>query len=210
MELHRIPILKEGQIDPVVFNNLYKQTERLRKKLANDIDHTKYGVSKDIILSWFDDKFIQVYVKYHQQSPEYLLGFIISSLQMFKLRILRKGYSRVNIYKDIVTLGEFNASLENLPDSYEDQFQEEIDWIIAYLKKSLSPEAWEIFQLDLYPPEELLRLSKSKKKVTLRGLILYLDLPDDRRTLNFLKGLRKEVERCKDTLRAKVKEFSLL
>ena len=94
MELHRLKPMEEGY--PVeLFNKLYKETKYLRKSLTRQIDARRFGVSPDIVESWFDDKFIFVFNKHFKDKNEDVLkGFLINSLRTFKLRILRKAYQK--------------------------------------------------------------------------------------------------------------------
>ena len=63
MELHRLKPMESGY-DSSLFNKLYKETAPLRKSLARQIDSRRFGVSDDVILSWFDDKFMFVFNKH--------------------------------------------------------------------------------------------------------------------------------------------------
>ncbi len=88
MEIHRLTPMKDGYSE-VLFNKIYSETHNLRKSLANQIDPRRYGVSPDIILSWFDDKFIFVFNKhFSDKNPDILKGFIINSLKTFKYTFL--------------------------------------------------------------------------------------------------------------------------
>ena len=84
MEIHRLVPMKTGY-DELLFNKLYKETEALRNLLTYQIDHRRYGVTQDIIKSWFDDKFIFVFNKYYGDIEEgQLKGRIINALRTFK------------------------------------------------------------------------------------------------------------------------------
>ena len=83
MELHRLKPMESGY-DSQLFNKLYKETTQLRKSLARQIDSRRFGVSDDVILSWFDDKFMFVFNKHFKDKEvDVLRGFIINSLQTF-------------------------------------------------------------------------------------------------------------------------------
>ena len=83
MELHRLTAM-DSSYDKQLFNKIYKDTELLRKSLANQIDTRRFGVTSDIILSWFDDKFIFVFNKHFQnKTPEVLKGFIIMRIYRY-------------------------------------------------------------------------------------------------------------------------------
>jgi hypothetical protein len=174
MEIHRLTNMKEGY-SVELFNKLYKETEQLRKSLAYNIDPRYYGVSKDIIVSWFDDKFIHVFNKHcDNKDPDVLKGFIINSLQTFKYRILRKAYSKEgDFYNSAIELeGESNL-INYLPDK-EDNTNSEIffNLVLEFFKKELSDDAYLLLQLQLNPPPYLLsRIKKSNSNIPIKLIL---------------------------------------
>ena len=199
MELHRLTPMKEGYPEDL-FNKLYKETRALRRSLANSIDHRLYGVSKDIILSWFDDKFIFVFNKhYEDKSPEVLKGFIINSLKTFKLRILRKAYqAEGEFYGSMVSndIEDFDI-LDNIPDIDPDTSKSIFyDMIIKYMKENLSENAYLVFQIQLNPPPFIInKLDRASSRIPNELIIEFLNIEyDDYADADeFIQQLKKEI-----------------
>src|SRR5210317_15035 len=98
METHRLKPMREGY-SPELFERLFNETKNLRKSLVYQIDCRRYGVTPDIMESWFEDKFIYVFNKYFDQhEPDILKGYIINALKIFKNRVLRKAYSKEGLF----------------------------------------------------------------------------------------------------------------
>ena len=153
MEIHRLKPMKENY-DESLFNKLYKETEQLRNYLTFQIDSRRYGVTPDIIKSWFDDKFIWVFNKYYGDiTNDQLKGRIINSLKTFKFRMLRKAYSKYNIYNNEVRLeGEHNL-INIIPmDNEISDHELFLEMALKYLKKNLCDDAFLVLELDLNPP----------------------------------------------------------
>lgn len=210
MEVHRLQPMKQGY--PVeLFNRLYKETAVLRKKLSSQIDPRYYGVSRDIIDSWFDDKFIFVFNKYFEEKePDLLKGYIINALQTFKYRVLRKAYSKEgNFYGTNISLeGELeliNIIPDNSLSSTEDVFY---NLAIEFMKEKLSENAFMLFQAQVSPPPYILsRLKTSQSRISPRLLAEFLgiDLGSERATEKYIRNLRKEI----NSAIAEAKEFFL-
>lgn len=203
MELHRLTPMKEGYPEQL-FNQLYKETKNLRKSLAYNIDHRRYGVSNDIIQSWFDDKFMFVFNKYYEQfsdKPEVLKGHIINSLKTFQLRVLRKAYQKEGeFYGSLVTLdGEYDL-INIIPDpnslSTEDLFY---SLAMEFMKEKLSDNAYMLLQIQLNPPPYILaRIDKVNSRIPNSLIIDFLNIKYD----NFsdaekcIKNLKKEINQA--------------
>ena len=200
MEIHRLKPMKDGY-DQKLFNKLYKETEQLRKSLTYQINPRKYGVTSDIILSWFDDKFIWVFSKYADSiTPDQLKGRMINSLSTFKFRILRKAYSNQNIYANEVNmlrLDDYDASIANIiPDKTEignhDLF---LELALKYLKKNLCDDALLVLEIELNPPPFIMeQMENPKTKIPSRLIAEYLDLEPNKDSLNFINDLRREIK----------------
>lgn len=196
MENHRLKPMVEGYSEEL-FNKLYQETSQLRKTLAWGIDNRRYGVSKDIIESWFDDKFIFVFNKHcKDHNPDVLKGFIISSLQTFKSRILRGAYSKKNeIYSSTIELeGEFNL-INYLPDnsdiSNKDLF---FGLVLEFFNKELSSDAFSLFQLQLNPPPYILnRIKKSNSQIPLNLILEFFGLENVHKNIKYIRQLRKDI-----------------
>jgi len=200
MEIHRLKPMKEGY-DQKLFNRLYKETELLRKSLTYQINPKKFGVTSDIILSWFDDKFIWVFNKYADSiTQEQLKGRMINSLSTFKFRILRKAYSKQNIYANeigMLRLDDYDASIANIiPDKTEiNNHQLFLELALQYLKQNLCDDALFILEIELNPPPVIMsQMENPKTKIPAKLIAEYLDLEPNKDSLNFINDLRREIK----------------
>lgn len=195
MEIHRLLPMKEGY-DQQLFNKFYKETEALRNLLTYQIDHRRYGVTQDIIKSWFDDKFIFVFNKYYGDIEEgQLKGRIINALRTFKFRMLRKAYSKYNIYNNEVRLeGEHNL-INIIPiDNEISNHELFLELALKYLKKNLCDDAFLVLEIELNPPPYILdKLKSSQTKIPAKLIAEYLDLESTRDSSLYINDLRSEV-----------------
>lgn len=198
MELHRLKPFKEGY-SPELFNKLYEETANLRRSLAYQIDARRYGVTPDIILSWFDDKFLFVFNKhFDNKDPDVLKGFIINSLKMFKYRILRKAYNgEGQFYSSCVEL-EGESNLINIIPDQSLRTVEDIHYNLAleFMKEALSHNAFLLYQVILTPPPFILnQITHSSSRVPnyLWAEFLGIELETESKTERYIKGLKKEI-----------------
>ena len=195
MEIHRLKPMKENY-DESLFNKLYKETEQLRNYLTFQIDSRRYGVTPDIIKSWFDDKFIWVFNKYYGDiTNDQLKGRIINSLKTFKFRMLRKAYSKYNIYNNEVRLeGEHNL-INIIPmDNEISDHELFLEMALKYLKKNLCDDAFLVLELDLNPPPYIMDRCSVNTKIPAKLIAEYLDLEPDQDAVSYIRDLRSEVD----------------
>jgi len=194
MEIHRLKPMKPGY-DEDLFNQLYKETENLRRNLSYQIDARRYGVTTDIIKSWFDDKFIFVFNKHCGEiSNNQLKGMIINSLKTFKFRILRKAYSKYNIYNHEVYLEGEKALINIIPLTEEITDHELfLEMALKYLKKNLCDDAFLILELDLNPPPWFMERTSINTKIPAKLIAEYLDLEPSNDSVSYIRDLRNEV-----------------
>lgn len=196
MENHRLTPMVEGY-DQALFNKLYEETRSLRKTLAWGIDHRRYGVTNDIVESWFDDKFIYTFNKYCKEKESNLLkGYIISSLQIFKNRVLRGAYSKKSeLYSNTIQLeGEFNM-INYIPDK-EDISNGDLFFglVLEFFNNELNDDAYSLFQLQLNPPPYILnRIKKSNSQIPLKLVLEFFGLEDIQKNVKYIRQLRKEI-----------------
>lgn len=194
MELHRLLPMNDGY-DKELFNRLYKETSDLRSYLTYQIDSRRYGVTPDIVKSWFDDKFIFVFNKYHNQLDNDLLkGYIINALKTFRFRVLRKAYGKYNIYNNEVAL-EGESHLINIIPIEEENTSHQIflELALTYLKKNLCDDAFLVLELDLNPPSYITqKLITPKTKIPAKLIAEYLDLEINHDSITYINDLRKE------------------
>jgi hypothetical protein len=197
MEQHRLIPMKEGY-DRKLFQDLWEETKKLRKTLAYEIDHRRFGVSKDEIEAWFEDKFIFAFNKYFdQKEPSMLKAYIIIALKFFKCRILRKVYeveSETNIYSNIIRLDDMDL-FNIIPDVTENTEKEVLMGLaLSFMKKHLSPEAFLVLDIQLNPPLYIMGRIKSNTKLIPAQLIAeFIGLPNTNASIKFVKRLREEI-----------------
>ncbi len=184
MENHRLLPMKEGY-SLELFEKLYKEITPLKKKLAYEIDHRRYGVTRDIIESWFDDKFIFVFNKHFNNLEEgHLKGTLINSLKTFKV-----------FYSNTVDL-EGESMLINYIADKEDITTGELFLDIAteFMKKELSDNAFMLLNLQLNPPPFILnRITKSNSNIPIYLILEYFGLDNIAKNIKMIRNLRKEI-----------------
>lgn len=198
MEIHRLTEMKEGYPKDL-FNQLYSETKNLRRSLAYQIDSRRYGVTPDIIQSWFDDKFIFVFNKhFDNKEPDVLKGFIINSLKMFKYRILRKAYNgEGEFHTSVVELEGENELINVIPDRTFEPTQDVFYGLaLEFMKKKLSDNAYVLFQVQMdTPPYILSRIKSGSSRIpnSLLAEFLGLEFETERKTDKYIKSLKKEI-----------------
>jgi len=194
MEIHRLNETVPHDRD--TFNRLYKKIKTLKNSLVYQVDARRFGVTSDIIASYFDDKFLFVFNKYYQKvSEDVLLGHLINSLKTFKLRLLRVGYQPKyeELYNNSIRLDD----LPNLFNKGEDENRELfLDLLFSFIERNISEEAYELFLLDLYPPLYIKkRLKPNQTKIPNSILSEFLGLPLTQENLSKLRSWRTEIEK---------------
>lgn len=200
-ESHRLLPMK-GTYDEKLFNQLYKETQGLRKKLAHQIDARKFGVDYDEILSWFDVKFLFAFNKYFDREPERLKGYLVNALMMYKYRIMRSSYqvkyhNHANMLdvSELVSLGEFDVvdevSMDNKNNLKEEAF--------SFLKSRLCNDALLVLEIELNPPDfiimEMEELYKPKGTKIPNNIIAdYLGYGDSDKGTKYIGDLRKDIK----------------
>lgn len=195
MEIHRLTTMQPSY-DKILFNKIYHETEGLRNSLVFQIDARRYGVTSDIIKSWFDDKFIFVFNKYYGKIDNNVLkGYIINSLKTFKYRVLRNAYTKNNIYNDSIHIEDHENLVNIIPvDDDSDSKKELLNLALSFLKKRLSKEAYTVLDIELNPPPYIATKLKSlNTKIPAKLIAEYLDLEVDSNSIAYINGLRKEI-----------------
>lgn len=185
--------------DVQLFNQLYKDTEGLRKKLASGIDCRRFGLPYDEVLSFFDVKFIYTFNKYHDEPANILKAQIIKSLQNFKQRILRKAYT-VKHSQNIVSVETLLTYDENLIEEHPENDPRDYYYntIMKFMEGHLSENAFLIFQVQLNPPPFVLKRinpgeDKDLQKIPDEVLLEYFDLGFTEKSYKYLTHLKKEI-----------------
>lgn len=201
-ESHRLKMMPTGY-DVVLFNQIYKETKDLRKKLAFNIDSRKFGVDYHEVLSWFDVKFIHTFNRYYFVcTPGELKGRIIRSLQTYKTRIIKNSYLDKNSVHQTSDIDEVYST-----DIADEEFKETtkdllIERLKGYFRDRLSLDAYLLWEFDNFPPAYILqKKEKSTSKLLDDDVIDFFDLPLSSESYEYIKVLRKEVKEI--TKRAK-------
>lgn len=195
-ELHRLTELKP--YDPELFNRLYKTCKPLIRKLTKGVDSRRFNVSSDVIQSYFWDKFLYVFNKYQDQyDEERLKATLLSSLSIFKSKLLRNAYTNQAEFNQGLTSFEvlFDNSKELIDDSDETQIKEEQSQRFhRYMQEHLTPDEYLVMKIQLDPPQWFLpRIADSHGKLSILHLIDYFELPRDKTAVNIFSNIRKKI-----------------
>lgn len=199
MEIDRIKEFKSYDVD--MFNRLYKQCKPLIKSLVYTIDSKRLGVDKDIIKSYFDDKFMFVFSKWGKVHDEKRLKILmLSSLQNFKNRLLRMAYTNSSeFYLGQVSIDDSYDMLSSIPDEDTDN-KERLEIIFEYMKTNLSPEALLLFTIELYPPEWFIdrvdNINSYNKFIKFSNYMYleYFELPKTKTYSKYISSIKNEIE----------------
>lgn len=197
MEIHRLKSM--GNYDKDLFERLYQKTQSLRNSLVFSINPHYVGVSKDVVYSWFDDKFIHVFNKYcNVHDEEVLKGHLINGLQNFKRKILmkvKKNEDETNFYLNRIELTDNHDFIIPL-ESESDNSELLIELIWSFFEKHLSPEEFSIFKLTINPPSFIhKRLGDLNRRIPTPLILEYLGHdPTDCKLRRRVNRLRKNID----------------
>ena len=224
MENHRLKAMPENY-DESLFNKIYQETANLRKALASQIDARRFGVDNEMILSYFDDKFIYVFSKYYNQvNSNVLKGYIINSLKTFKLKLVKTLYlDKWEFFNNLVTLeiayyhnedgDEFEVDdLTEIADDSEYNLDHDflLNLVDAYMQEHLSPDAYQVYKIQLNPPLYIIdRLTSSTQKIPNALLLEFLEIPATKEVVRQLQILKKEIEEAITSASLYFKNYSL-
>jgi hypothetical protein len=179
MEEHRL-IPMPDNYDKKLFLSLMKDTKALRNKLAYGIDHTRYGVEKEDLVSWFNTKLIFIFSKYYGQVDNNVLkGKIISGLQFYRNRILRYSYTKKNTVNQTSDISEFYSMESNSIISIEEEESHTLDEVFPLFKSKLDAFSYHILTIDYAPPIFILAkldAKESKKKIPEALICQFLEI----------------------------------
>jgi hypothetical protein len=214
MEENRLRPMIEGY-DPKLFNRLYENTTALKRKLAGQIDCRRFGVEYQDVLSWFDTKFLFVFNKHYGEPENILLAKIITSLQNFKCRVLRKAYT-INHSQTILSVEQLvtfdDGLIEEHPEMTEKDFY--YNKIMTFMRKHLSDNAYLLFEVQLTPPPFILsRINPGPEcfltKIPDEVLLEYFDLGYSEKAYKFLSSLKKEIRNAVAFAKSQFKDITV-
>ena len=209
MEEHRLKNMQLGY-DVELFNQLYLDTYKLRRKLARSIDCNRFKVSYEDVVSWFDIKFIFVFNKYYGKMDNNILkGHIISSLSLYPNRIMRMAYSPKFNRQNIINFEDREAFEPLVGDDRKEEalFKEAA---LSYLKRNLPEEAYLVLQVELYPPyyiiQKLTEQNKNIQKIPAHLIGEYLGWENTSK----INRIRKLISKATEDARAYFKDNPIL
>lgn len=194
-ELHRLTQFKE--FDEKQFNRMFNVARPIIRRLAYGINTKKYGVSRDIIESYFWDKMMYVYNKYQDQYDEERLKYtIIHSLSLFKNKLLRSAYTQqadfnsdITSFEDIIEKG-FDTEDDNSDKEYMDHIAHKLH---KYMREHLTADEYLLFVTQLNPPKYILERSSSPNRISIYAIIEFFDLPKNSRSREIVSHMRKNI-----------------
>lgn len=194
MEEHRLTEMPENY-DAQLFEQLFKDTNNLRHKLAYGIDPKRYGVEQEDLISWFNVKFIFIFSKYYGKVDNNILkGKIIQGLQFYKNRILRYSYTKKNSVNQTCDISEFFNIESNEEINIEESKERSLETIIPIFKEKLDPLAFQIFTIDYNPPLYILiqlDAKESRKKIPDELICRYLGIDYNSKAYQEIQNARK-------------------
>lgn len=207
-ELHRLKTFVNYDIEE--FNKLYRELSPLLHYLSSQVNTKNFNVGKDIIRSYFEDKFLYVFNKY-QGKYDYkkLKNVLIKSLKIFKNKLLTRAYSEEAEFNLNTTRFE-DLVYDRVPDKSdeEDSAKEEIDFedvseepnenlekALKYIKDHLTEDEYLIFTTEMNLPEFFQkRIKMSHGKLTAAHFIEFFDLPANRKSREIITRIRKHIK----------------
>jgi hypothetical protein len=152
-------------------------------------------VTQDEVMSWFDDKFLFVFNKYQdQKKPDILLGFLINSLRMFKMKVLRRSY-QLNNSVNLNSISIEDLTVFNITDQVDENNRELlVNVALEFLQNRLSDEAYELLQMQLNPPLYITsRLRNPNVKIPATLVLDFLGLEPNDERIDWVNYLRREI-----------------
>lgn len=206
-EIHRIKEFTDYNRDQ--FEKLYKLCRPLVRNLSRSIDSRRFNVSQDIIQSYFWDKFLYVYNKYqHKYDEERLKATLLTSLQVFKNKLLRNAYTKQAEFNQELTSLDiiFDNNKEYLDDTEDTEYKQELsDRFNQFMMDNLTPDEYLVFRIELDPPPFFTeRIIQSHGKLSILHLVDFFELPRNGKSQTILTNMRKHI---KETLEKAKKEF---
>lgn len=206
-EIHRIKEFTDYNRDQ--FEKLYKLCRPLVRNLSRSIDSRRFNVSQDIIQSYFWDKFLYVYNKYqHKYDEERLKAILLTSLQVFKNKLLRNAYTKQAEFNQELTSLDilFDNNKEYLDDTEDTEYKQELsDRFNQFMMDNLTPDEYLVFRIELDPPPFFTeRIIQSHGKLSILHLVDFFELPRNGKSQTILTNMRKHI---KETLEKAKKEF---
>lgn len=189
--------------DQKVFKSIYENTDKLRRKLAWQIDCRRFGVDQNEILSWFDVKFLHTFNRYYgKMDNDRLKAYIINSLQFFKQRILRFSYSKKAQVHNTSPIEDAPHQMMIVDYEYAES-KVLLGYALDFIKPRCTVDSFRVLQIELNPPLYILAHPKySNTKIPSNLIADYLGWGDDgvRRVNKARKEIKELIPTVKDEL----------
>lgn len=199
-ELHRLKPM-QNSYDVALFENLYKISRPVIRRLSRQIDPQRFNVTTDIIESYFWDKMLYIFNKYYGTCTEdHLRARILGGLSTFKNHLLHSAYTE---------RAAFNQSFHSFEDLYEDSKEDRIEeddsrfsksalWetVNEYMMKNLYPDAQLVYEAIYSPPPFIREYPGYKEggRITNKMLIEFFELPPTNASEKYIKELREDID----------------
>lgn len=212
MELHRLKEMPEDY-DPELFGKLYSECCPYMDKLARSINPKYYNVTEDVIRSWFDDKFIFAYCKYHNEmSDNSLKSYILKSLKQVRCNILKKAYSdraEINVKllstDDTENWAKYQLDvIDDEPTPVDEVLLKEVTEEIA---KALDEDEYFFFKLTLNPPPSV--LNPKQVHIPNSSWAKFLGLPEGDESDLYIDHLRYRIQLSINQVRKKYRRKTI-
>ena len=195
-ELHRLKPMQEGY-NQELFNRLYRICKPVIRRLSKQIDCKRFNLTEDIINSFFWDKMLFVFNKYYGTcSEEHLKARLLSSLALFKNKLLRSAYDGQ---------AEYNQTLSRLEDLFDDskEFEDDTEsensksemlkMVYDYMRDHLSEDAYLVFEVLMTPPPYIKERIKEGSSITNLLLVEFFELPKTRGSIKFMSEIKEDI-----------------
>lgn len=192
MEEHRLQPMPENY-DQKLFERIYNNTEGLRRKLASGIDYKRFGLGYEDMISAFNTKLLFTFRKYYDKPEGILKAHVITALQNYKCRIIKRLYT-LKYSQHLISTED--VVIENIPEeTTHDIYYEKM---MTFMKHHLSGNAYCLLNLQLNPPPYILnRINPGKdgdlQKIPDELLLEYFDLGSSDNAYKYLGQLKKEI-----------------
>lgn len=198
-EVHRLKTFEH--VDEKKFNRLWKTCQPLMKKLSNNIDLRRYQVPRDVIQSYFENKFLYVYNKYQDKYDEDHLKYaLIHSLTQFRNKLLRAAYTEQAAFNEEMTSLD-DVSYErngewDIEDEDEGAYKKELSKKLHdYMKAHLTDDEYLLFVTQLNPPPFFeSRIKESHGRISIYALIEFFELPKTMRSQEIISQMRNTIQ----------------
>lgn len=198
MELHRLKDMP-ADYDPELFIKFYNDCSPYMDSLARSIYPKYFNVTPDIVRSWFDDKFMFAYRKYHNEmSDKSLKSYLIKSVKQFRVNLIKRAHSQkaennIRLLSTDDTENWVKYQLGVIMDEPTPIDEVLLEEVKTEMKKYLDDDEFFFFNLTLNPPPQVLRA----KQVNIPNSrwAKFLGLPESEESDLYIEYLRGKIRK---------------